>query len=42
MILIDPLLEIKNDLKDIRANIIRKGARKYCALKVFLRGIFTI
>jgi transposase len=29
-------------LKDIRANIIRKGARKYRALNVFLRGIFTI
>jgi len=35
-------IDIKNDLKDIRANIIRKGVRKYRALKVFLRGIFTI
>jgi hypothetical protein len=35
-------IDIKNDLKDIRANIIRKGARTYLALKVFLRGIFTI
>ena len=25
-------IDIKNDLKDIRANIIRKGARKYRAL----------
>jgi hypothetical protein len=33
---------IKNDFKDIRTNFIRKGARKYRALKVFLRGIFTI
>jgi hypothetical protein len=37
-------IDIKNDFKDIRANIIRKGACKYRALKVlvFLRGIFTI
>jgi hypothetical protein len=35
-------IDIKNDLKDIRANIIRKGASTYLALKVFLRGIFTI
>jgi uncharacterized protein (UPF0305 family) len=35
-------IDIKNDLKDIRANIIRTGVRKYRALKVFLRGIFTI
>ena len=33
---------IKNDLKDIRANIIRKEPRKYRALKIFLRDIFTI
>jgi hypothetical protein len=35
-------IDIKNDLKDIRANIIRTGVRKYRALNVFLRGIFTI
>jgi hypothetical protein len=34
--------DIKNDLKDIRANIIRKEPRKYRALKIFLRDIFTI
>jgi hypothetical protein len=35
-------IDIKSDFKDICANIIRKGACKYRALKVFLRGIFTI
>ena len=35
-------IDIKNDLKDIRANIIRKEPRKYRALKIFLRDIFTI
>ena len=34
--------DIKNDLKDIRVNIIRKEPRKYRALKIFLRDIFTI
>jgi hypothetical protein len=35
-------IDIKSDLKDIGADIIRTGVRKYRALKVFLRGIFTI
>jgi hypothetical protein len=33
---------MKNDLIDILANIIPKEPRKYRALKVFLRNIFTI
>jgi hypothetical protein len=34
--------DIKNDLIDILANIILKEPRKYRALNVFLRDIFTI
>jgi hypothetical protein len=39
---LNPKFDIKNDLKDILANIIPKEPRKYRALKVFLRDIFTI
>ena len=33
--LVKAKIDIKNDLKDIRANIIRKEPRKYRALKIF-------
>jgi hypothetical protein len=33
-------IDIKNDLKDIRANIIRKELRKYHAFKGIFKGNF--
>ena len=37
-----PKIDIKNDLKDIRVNIIRKEPRKYHAFKGIFKGKFTI